>query len=277
MEQALKFLTNEMKSILKREEIESLITNTLSSILSESEKRNEGRLAQLKNDLAKEMEEKLQQTVRKQVDEKVKDLTEYIKGLEFENETLKETISSIKTYHKQSIENITTQVNENAQKCNDALKRSNYNEQYSRKNNVKIMDIKEDDKELIPNLTSKVIGLLQDKGVELQNEQIMAIHIIPSKKGQIRPVLLKLKSNNDKTIIMRKRKEMKAAGHRLVDDVTALNSALMNRLSLHPAIETTWFFNGSVFAQTKNQERIKFDIHDNINSVISDYRANRSK
>ncbi|KAH3861213.1 hypothetical protein DPMN_024140 [Dreissena polymorpha] len=41
---------------------------------------------------------------------------------------------------------------------------------------------------------------------------------------------------------MRKRKEMKAAGHRLVDDVTALNSALMNRLSLHPAIETTWFF-----------------------------------
>ena len=64
MEQALKFLTNEMKSILKREEIESLITNTLSSILSESEKRIEGRLAQLKNDLAKEMEEKLQLTVR---------------------------------------------------------------------------------------------------------------------------------------------------------------------------------------------------------------------
>ncbi|KAH3870897.1 hypothetical protein DPMN_034089 [Dreissena polymorpha] len=70
---------------------------------------------------------------------------------------------------------------------------------------------------------------------------------------------------------------MKAAGHRLVDDVTALNSVLMKRLSLHPAIEITWFFNGSVFALTKNQERIKFDIHDNINSVISEYWENRPK
>ncbi|KAH3833410.1 hypothetical protein DPMN_106720 [Dreissena polymorpha] len=139
------------------------------------------------------------------------------------------------------------------------------------------MDIQEDHQESIPNLTSKVIGLLHDKGVKLQNDQILEIHRIPSKKGQIRPVLLKLKCNNDKTIIMRKRKEMKAAGHRLVDDVTALNSALMNRLSLHPAIETTLFFNGSVFALTKNQERIKFDIHNNINSVISEYRENRPK
>ncbi|KAH3703883.1 hypothetical protein DPMN_078934 [Dreissena polymorpha] len=74
---------------------------------------------------------------------------------------------------------------------------------------------------------------------------------------------------------MRKRKELKAAGNRLVDDVTALNRSLMNRLSLHPSIEATWFFNGSVFALTKNQERIKFDIYDDINNVISDHRTNR--
>ncbi|KAH3861456.1 hypothetical protein DPMN_024386 [Dreissena polymorpha] len=137
MEQSLKYLTTEMKSILKREEIESLISNTLSSILSEVEKRNEERLTQLKNDIAKEMEAKLQQTVCKQNEEKVKDLTEHIKGLEFENETLKETISSIKNDYSKSIENITTQVNEHAHKCNDAIKRSNYNEQFSRKNNIK--------------------------------------------------------------------------------------------------------------------------------------------
>ncbi|KAH3833411.1 hypothetical protein DPMN_106721 [Dreissena polymorpha] len=125
MDQSLKYLTTEMKSILKREEIESLISNTLSSILSEVEKRNEERLTQLKNDIAKEMEAKLQQTVCKQVEEKFKDLTEHIKGLEFENETLKETISSIKNDYSKSIENITTQVNENAHKCNDAIKRSN--------------------------------------------------------------------------------------------------------------------------------------------------------
>ncbi|KAH3741276.1 hypothetical protein DPMN_047998 [Dreissena polymorpha] len=76
---------------------------------------------------------------------------------------------------------------------------------------------------------------------------------------------------------MRKRKEMKAAGHRLFHYVTALNSALMNILSLHPSIETTWFFNVSVFALTKNQQRIIFYIYDDINNVFSDHRTNRRK
>ncbi|KAH3789170.1 hypothetical protein DPMN_167342 [Dreissena polymorpha] len=130
------------------------------------------------------MEEKIQQSVKKQVEDKVKDLNEHIKGLEFENETFKETISSIKNDCKQSIENIKTQINENAQECDDAIKRSNHNEQYSRKNNVKIMDIQEDKQESIENLTSKVMGLLQDKRVKLQSDHIIAIHRIQVRKDK---------------------------------------------------------------------------------------------
>ncbi|KAH3797803.1 hypothetical protein DPMN_151390 [Dreissena polymorpha] len=277
MEKSLAFITNQMKSILKREEIETLITNTITSIITEVERRNEEHIKQLKNELAKELKLQLQQCVNKQVEEKTKDLTEHMKNLEFENESLKETITSLRTECKQTIDNMSSQVNENSQRCSEAIKRSNYNEQYSRKNNVKILDVQEDHQETIPQLTTKVLNILQDKGIQIQTEQLLAIHRIPNKKGNIRPVILKLKSNNDKTLIMRKRKELKAAGHRLVDDVTALNSALMNRLSLHPSIETTWFFNGSVFALTKNQERIKFDIYDDINNVISDHRTNRRK
>ncbi|KAH3815751.1 hypothetical protein DPMN_144282 [Dreissena polymorpha] len=141
---------------------------------------------------------------------------------------------------------MSSQVNENSQKCSEAIKRSNYNEQYARKNKVKILDVKEDQQETIQQLTTKVLNILKDKGIQIQTEQLLAIHGIPSKKENIRPVILKLDSNNYKTLIMRKRNELKAAGHRLVDDVTALNSALFNRLSLHPSIETTCFFNGSV-------------------------------
>ncbi|KAH3697191.1 hypothetical protein DPMN_084680 [Dreissena polymorpha] len=131
------------------------------------------------------------------------------------------------------------QVNENSRWCSEAIKRSNYNAQYSSKTNVKILNVQEDHQEKIPQLTTKVLNILQDKGIQIQTEQLLAIHRIQNKKGYIRPVILKLKSNNDKTLIMRKRKELEAAGHRLVDDVTALNGALMNRLSLHPPIETT--------------------------------------
>ncbi|KAH3703595.1 hypothetical protein DPMN_078633 [Dreissena polymorpha] len=69
---------------------------------------------------------------------------------------------------------------------------------------------------------------------------------------------------------------MRNAGHRLVDDATALNTGLMSRLLLHKDIESTWFFNGSVFALTKRHERIKFDLYDNIDTVIREFRAKRN-
>ncbi|KAH3815752.1 hypothetical protein DPMN_144283 [Dreissena polymorpha] len=53
MEKSLVYITNEMKSILKREEIETLITNTITSIITEVERRNEEHIKQMKNDLAK--------------------------------------------------------------------------------------------------------------------------------------------------------------------------------------------------------------------------------
>ncbi|KAH3703884.1 hypothetical protein DPMN_078935 [Dreissena polymorpha] len=53
MEKSLAFITNQMKSILKREEIETLITNTITSIITEVERRNEEHIKQMKNDLAK--------------------------------------------------------------------------------------------------------------------------------------------------------------------------------------------------------------------------------
>ncbi|KAH3768812.1 hypothetical protein DPMN_170028 [Dreissena polymorpha] len=102
------------------------------------------------------------------------------------------------------------------------------------------------------------------------------MHRIPTKKGQTRSVLIKIRNNDDKSAVMRKRKEMRNGGHRLVDDVTALNTGLMSRLQLHQDIESTWFFNGSVFALTKRQERIKFDLNDNIDTVIREFRAKRN-
>ncbi|KAH3804438.1 hypothetical protein DPMN_132723 [Dreissena polymorpha] len=96
-----------------------------------------------------------------------------------------------------------------------------------------------------------------------------------SEAGQTRPVLIKFRNNHDKSIVMRKPKEMKQAGYRLVYDVTNINTGLMSRLQLHKEIESTWFFNGSVFAQTKRNERIRFDLYDNIDLTIQEHRAKR--
>ena len=68
---------------------------------------------------------------------------------------------------------------------------------------------------------------------------------------------------------MRQRIAMKAAGNRLVDDVTKLNSGLNNRLNVHPDIRSAWFFNGSVFASDNVGKRFKFDLYDSIQEVLT--------
>ena len=60
---------------------------------------------------------------------------------------------------------------------------------------------------------------------------------------------------------MRHRKEMKEAGYRLVDDVTKLNTELINRLTMHEHIASAWFFNSSVYGKTTAGKRHKFDLY----------------
>ncbi|KAH3851914.1 hypothetical protein DPMN_094401 [Dreissena polymorpha] len=160
----------------------------------------------------------------------------------------------------------------------EALKLANYNEQYSRKNNVKIMNITESPDESETSLTQTVYNILRTTAdVELKQEDIIAIHRIPTKKGAIRPIVIKLRKNNAKSSIMKKQTPMKTKGFRLVDDVTKRNQGLISRLLLHPDIKNALFFNGSVFRQTTSDERIKFDIFDNVDNTISDFRNRNRK
>ena len=90
------------------------------------------------------------------------------------------------------------------------LQTANQNEQYSRKNNVKILNIEEEGHEDETTLINTVGDLLQTQGVTIRPESIIAIHRIPSKSGTIKPVLVKFRNNNDKTKVMKIRAAMKA-------------------------------------------------------------------
>ena len=93
--------------------------------------------------------------------------------------------------------------------------KSNYNEQYSRKNNVKILNIQENRDENEDSITKSVTSILKTHaGVDLLLTDIVAIHRIPTKKGQTRPVLIKLRNNTAKSTIMRKMAPMKNGGYR---------------------------------------------------------------
>ena len=87
-----------------------------------------------------------------------------------------------------------------------ALEKSNQNEQYSRKNNLKIMDIREEAGEDESTLLSKVSDLLSHQDVTLTPQEVIAIHRIPGKPGSPKPVLIKVTNTSTKTKIMKKRR-----------------------------------------------------------------------
>ena len=145
---------------------------------------------------------------------------------------------------------------------------ANKNEQYSRKNSFKINGIKELKQENTKELAKKFLE--KEIGVKVDDADIVAVHRIPGKAGESKPILVKLKNNMAKSNVMRKRSTLKKNSngrHWLTDDVTKLNALLIKRLKEHPDIDNAWYFNGSVYGE-KDGSRMKFDLFDEVGDKI---------
>ena len=106
--------------------------------------------------------------------------------------------------------------------------------------------------------------------VKVDSSEIQAIHRIPGKIGEARPVIVKLVNSEVKYRIMRAKKNLpKKETVRLVDDVTKHNMGLITRLRNCKELESAWYFNCSVYGKTFDEKRIKFDIFDDINNKIA--------
>ena len=205
-------------SLMNRDEIKDFISETVESVM-------------------KSITTNIQKLISEKVEEKTKekkDLEERMKSLEYEKDCLKDRLAKA--------ENSLLAQKDRLAECEKialaSAQRSNYNEQYSRENNVKILNIPERASETEQTLTEQVCTILLSKGnVDLDTDNIIAIHRIPGMTGSPQPVLLKLKNNSVKSSIMKQRKTMKEAGFRLVDDVTKLNTGLIGRLLIHPKID----------------------------------------
>ena len=65
------------------------------------------------------------------------------------------------------------------------IQKANPNEQYSRKNNIKILNIGKRPNENESSLMKTVESLLQKQSITISPEEVVAIHRIPGKRGTI--------------------------------------------------------------------------------------------
>ena len=240
---------------MSKTEVRDFITRTVEKIAKTMK-------TELEVQFATKIEAEVTKKVDEQLDEKIKDkmdeMNDRMDTLTLENVNMREEIDNLRTH-----------ISENGEIAKAAMQKANMNEQYSRKNNIKIMGVPEDGDEPEDRLIRNVKQILQQKaGVTLEESKIMAIHRIPGKTGMPKPVLLKLTNNNEKAKIMRKRKEMKQGGYKLVDDVTKENTRLINKLNLHDKIDSAWYFNGSVYGRSTDGVRSRFDLYSDIAEVI---------
>ena len=239
----LKETKDSMKNLMTKSDIADFITKTVESVL-------------------KGIDDRMKKMVEEQVEVKVKDRVNEINNrldyLTFENVEIKERLDKVENKLKKQKE-----------KTKAALEQSNYNEQFSRKNNVKVMGVEVLEDETEVNLTEEIISIVRQKThVNIQPSEIVALHRIPSKHNP-KPVLVKFINNSVKTRLMKHRKIMKQQGYKLVDDVTKKNTELIGKLLKHDKIESAWFFNGFIYGKTTEGRRHKFDLFSDIDAVIT--------
>ncbi|WAQ95119.1 hypothetical protein MAR_007590, partial [Mya arenaria] len=157
-------LRGDLKSMLKKDEIEELIKNTVTSIFS-----------------------KLEETMKKQIEieitNKTKVLNDKITGLEFEKDHLKEELKTLEKKNSDMYTEMKSKIDRASETGLEALKLANYNEQYSRKNNIKVMNVKQAANETEPELIENVSKNLKSAAdIDLNADNILAIHRIPSKQ-----------------------------------------------------------------------------------------------
>ncbi|CAG2185578.1 unnamed protein product [Mytilus edulis] len=206
----------------------------------------------LNNIHEKEIEGNLKDKTNKQ--------TKAVEELSKENECLRELIAS----QRKMIHELQINVKDNGIISKQALQMSNYNQQYSRKFNIKVMNFPENNDENLREIfKSKIVK--DTLKVNIRPDEIQAIHRIPGKQGQHRPVIVKLLNSEVKYRIMREKKNMpKQCTFRLVDDVTKSNMELITRLRDSDQLDSAWYFNCAVYGKTEAGRRLKFDIFDDI-------------
>ncbi|XP_013380206.1 unconventional myosin-Vb [Lingula anatina] len=252
--------------LIKLDEIESEIKNTvktndLKDIVQEMVTETVTKLLlNFKDEIGTNLE-KLEDKHKLDIGE----LRERIDSLELENDALREQLAG----KEKSLRKLTETVEQANYASNNAIKMANYNEQYSRKNNIKIYGVIEKEHE---NTRDVVCKVLKEQGeVQITADDITAVHRIPGRQGSPRPILMHVKNTEIKVRIMRSRSTLKRhdKGVRLADDITKLNAQLLQRLKENEQIEQSWFYNGSVYGKVKHTgQRMRFSIDDDIDKKV---------
>ena len=142
-------------------------------------------------------------------------------------------------------------------------------EQYTRRENIKLYGIPEEEKE---DTSELVLNVAKEIGVQLQREDISVSHRVPAPKkaGKPRPIIAKLVRREKKVEVMRAKKllkEKKDVEIYITEDLTKFRVKLVRELRLDDAIKKVWTVDGKVTCLMTDGTRKVIDTPDDLFNI----------
>ena len=118
-------------------------------------------------------------------------------------------------------------------------------EQYSRKNNIRIIGVPEQTNEKC----REVVASLLNKNLNLRVETaaVGAAHRLPAKGDRVRPIIVRFLDSDLKQAVMEKRRALKGSKIVIQEGLCLDMQRLLNRMN-NPSVKDAWAWNGKIFA-----------------------------
>lgn len=255
IEKDLEEIKKSMENIVRKDDIAEIVTNIMGKLLDKWK-------MEIKKEIMVEVNKETTK-IKEIYEKKLTNMSKKMDKIELENVNLLEKNSLLHTEVRQIREDM-TQIEHTA---TESLRMANWNEQYSRKKNIKIYNLKESrGEQLIQDFVSSIKDSVK---VEIRPSEIVAMHRIPGKPGSPRPVIVKFLRMENKITILKNRKALQEKlDIKIGDDITHKNHELLGRLNRHENITSAWYFNGHIYGTDMDGDRHRFDIFDNINQKL---------
>ena len=147
-------------------------------------------------------------------------------------------------------------------------------EQYGRRNNIRIRGLAVDN-----DCRATVVSFIKDKlQMNINSEDIESAHVLPSRSEyseNINPsqasaahsspsgtqhgppvVIVRFQKRDVRDSVLRNRRLLKRSRYAIVEDLTALNSKTLTRVSKDQNVAAAWTWNGKVYVMTKSGEKL---------------------
>ncbi|CAG2220588.1 unnamed protein product [Mytilus edulis] len=191
IENELDEIKQSLKNVPKKSDLTEIVTEIFKQ-LSENLKK------QIKKEIMTEVKSEVDK-LKTNYDSKISHLHDKLNTIEFENGNLLEKNASLHS----DLRKMRDVVDENNRKATESVRLGNWNEQYSRKKNVKIYQLPENRNEDLPH---SLLNELKNKvKLDINPSEIVAMHRIPGKEGSPRPILIKFLRMDTKITLLRKK------------------------------------------------------------------------